>query len=42
VLGAAFVAETGLMDGREATTHWGVAELLRERYPKVHWRPSSS
>jgi transcriptional regulator GlxA family with amidase domain len=37
--GAAFVAETGLMDGREATTHWGVAELLRERYPNVRWRP---
>ena len=37
--GAAFVAETGLMDGREATTHWGVAESLRERYPNVRWRP---
>jgi len=37
--GAAFVAETGLMDGREATTHWGVAEVLRSRYPNVRWRP---
>jgi transcriptional regulator GlxA family with amidase domain len=37
--GAAFVAETGLMDGREATTHWGVASMLRERYPNVRWRP---
>ncbi len=37
--GAAFVAETGLMDGREATTHWGVVEALRERYPNVRWRP---
>lgn len=39
--GAAFVAETGLMEGREATTHWGVADLMRERYPNVHWRPES-
>ena len=39
--GAAFVAETGLLDGREGTTHWGVAEMLREKYPKVNWRPES-
>ena len=37
--GAAYLAETGLMDGREATTHWGVADMLRERYPNVRWRP---
>ncbi len=37
--GAAYLAETGLMDGREATTHWGVADKLRERYPNVRWRP---
>lgn len=37
--GSAFLAEAGLIDGREATTHWGVAEILRERYPKVLWRP---
>ncbi|MCD6072961.1 MAG: AraC family transcriptional regulator, partial [Microvirga sp.] len=37
--GAAYVAETGLIDGREATTHWGVADMLRERYPHVRWRP---
>ena len=37
--GAAYVAETGLMKGREATTHWGVVEMLRERYPDVRWRP---
>jgi transcriptional regulator GlxA family with amidase domain len=37
--GVAFLAECGLLDGRQATTHWGVADILRERYPKVHWRP---
>jgi transcriptional regulator GlxA family with amidase domain len=36
--GVAFLAEAGLLDGKQATTHWGVAEILRERYPKVRWR----
>lgn len=35
----AFVAESGLLDGRVATTHWGVAELFRKRYPAVRWHP---
>ncbi len=37
--GVAFLAECGLLDGRQATTHWGVADILRRRYPKVLWRP---
>ncbi|HEY9101873.1 GlxA family transcriptional regulator [Chitinimonas sp.] len=37
--GVAFLAECGLLDGRRATTHWAVADIMRERYPKVIWRP---
>lgn len=34
--GAFLLAETGLLNGRTATTHWGFMELFRERYPKVN------
>jgi transcriptional regulator GlxA family with amidase domain len=37
--GVALIAETGLLDGHRATTHWGVAEQYRQRYPKVNWQP---
>jgi transcriptional regulator GlxA family with amidase domain len=36
--GVAFLAECGLLDGRQATTHWAVADTMRELYPKVRWR----
>jgi transcriptional regulator GlxA family with amidase domain len=37
--GVGLVAETGMLDGKRATTHWGLAERFREKYPNVHWMP---
>ena len=34
--GAFFLAEAGILDGKEATTHWGYAELFKQRYPAVN------
>ncbi|MPR11261.1 GlxA family transcriptional regulator [Microvirga tunisiensis] len=33
--GSLVLAEAGLLDGLEATTHWGYADLLRRGYPNV-------
>src|SRR3982751_1566226 len=38
-MGAAYLAEAGLLDGRIATTPWAVAAAMAARWPKVHWRP---
>jgi transcriptional regulator GlxA family with amidase domain len=37
--GAFVLAETGLLDGRAATTHWIAHDLFRARYPLVTLRP---
>ena len=37
--GVGLVAASGLLDGKRATTHWGLAERFREKYPRVHWMP---
>ncbi|MBB6403750.1 GlxA family transcriptional regulator [Arthrobacter sp. AZCC_0090] len=34
-LGAFLLAATGLLDGREAVTHWGYSGELQQRYPAV-------
>jgi len=37
--GAVMLAETGLLDECEATSHWGYQDLFRKYYPKVQFRP---
>ena len=38
--GAVMLAETGLLDGCDATSHWGYQDLFRTSYPKVHFDPA--
>ena len=37
--GVGLMAATGMLDGKRATTHWGIAESFRKKYPKVKWMP---
>ncbi|BDU71902.1 GlxA family transcriptional regulator [Mesoterricola silvestris] len=34
-MGGMVLAETGLLDGRPATTHWGLRERFAQRFPRV-------
>lgn len=37
--GSVLLAEAGLLDGADAASHWSMADLFRDRYPKVTFRP---
>ena len=38
--GAILLAETGLLDGCPATSHWGYQDLFNRRFPKVRFDPA--
>lgn len=40
--GAMLLAEAGLLDGRDATTHWAWCDALRQRHPTVRVRAQSA
>jgi transcriptional regulator GlxA family with amidase domain len=37
--GSVLLAATGLLNGREATSHWGYRDLFRNSFPEVQFRP---
>ena len=37
--GSFILAATGLLDGKDATTHWGAADTFRQLFPKVNLKP---
>lgn len=37
--GSVLLASTGLLDGREATSHWGYQDLFRRCFPRVRFNP---
>ncbi|WP_120495744.1 GlxA family transcriptional regulator [Kiloniella sp. EL199] len=36
--GALILAASGVLDGREATTHWSREQIVKERFPNVNWQ----
>ncbi len=39
--GSMLLAQAGLLDGKEATSHWSRIPELRDRYPDVQWNPDA-
>ncbi len=39
--GVSLLAAAGLLDGREATTHWALVDECRDRFPAVRWCPDA-
>ncbi|PZN14663.1 MAG: AraC family transcriptional regulator, partial [Proteobacteria bacterium] len=37
--GSVLLAAAGLLDGHEATSHWGYQDLFRKSFPKVRFNP---
>jgi transcriptional regulator GlxA family with amidase domain len=37
--GSVLLAASGLLDGKQATSHWGYADLFRRSFPLVHFLP---
>ncbi|MYM61946.1 GlxA family transcriptional regulator [Pseudomaricurvus sp. HS19] len=40
--GSVLLAESGLLNHCEATSHWGYSDLFRHRYPQVRFRPEAT
>ena len=38
--GSVLLAETGLLDGCPATSHWGYQDLFRQKFPRVRFDPA--
>ncbi len=40
-IGAFLLAETGILDGKVCSTHWGEAETLQKMYPNIRVQPEN-
>jgi transcriptional regulator GlxA family with amidase domain len=40
--GTILLAEAGLLDGHDATTHWAYCDLLTQRHPRVRVKPKAA
>ncbi|WP_413943587.1 GlxA family transcriptional regulator [Bdellovibrio sp. HCB-162] len=37
-LGVLFLASTGVLDGKQATTHWSCESFVKKNFPNVQWK----